>query len=183
MKKMGSAKPRDVFYQKDNKRGTTLRKPEPHPRRRDNGVQCWSAHRVTPRELASHFVCPPCLTLFRHTGAIKTSGSEKLHNCSGARMRSLQDHTNNRVLGGRSLGNLRCGPRKNARVPQVWGCPSWCGVRDESCFTSNTWPRTCQRTAGALLSSAGSTHPKPKTRFLPVFCCSGKTRGGVFGEG
>ena len=45
----------------------TLRKPEPHPRRRDNGMQCWRGHRVTPPELASHFVCPLCLTLFFDT--------------------------------------------------------------------------------------------------------------------
>ena len=45
-------------------------------------------------------------------------------------------------------GNLRCGPRKNARVPPSLGCPSWRGVRDESFYSKRTWSRTCQRTAG-----------------------------------
>ena len=42
------------------------------------------------------FVSP----FFRHSGASETSGSKKLHNCLAARVRSLQERTNNRVLGG-----------------------------------------------------------------------------------
>ena len=148
-------------------------------------MQCWRRHRVTPPELASHFVCPFCLTLFfRHTGASNTSGSEKLHNCSGARVRSLQDRTNHRVLGGlrttklvHTLSDMEicdAGLGK-CTTPQAWGCLSRCGMRNESCFTPSTWLRTCQR------SAALAQHPvqfckflksKPKTRLGQSFVAS-----------
>ena len=66
---VGSAKPQRRVFQMDHNGETSntisLRLLRTHFANRNrtrggerNGVQCWRGHRVTPPELASHFVCP-----------------------------------------------------------------------------------------------------------------------------
>ena len=156
------------------------------PRRRDNRVQCWRGHRVAPPELANHFVCSLSLALFRHSGASETSRSEKLHDYSSAKVRSLQDQTNNRALGVLRKTKqftlfltwksaLRAS--ENARVPKSEvECATRVVVLRVRCFAPANVPLLPR---SALFSSAGSINSKPKTRFRPVFCCLVKTSGGA----
>ena len=139
-------------------------------------MQCWRGHRVTPPELANHFACSLCLALFRHSGASETSRSEKLHDYSGSRVRSLQDQTNNRLFGAPRT-NLRSGPRKNARVSKSWvECATRVVLLRVRCFAPVNEPLLPH---SALFSSGSSINSKPKTRFRPLFCCLVKTSGGA----
>ena len=66
---------------------------------------------------------------------------------------------------------------------KVWGCSPvgvGCAMRVVSLQVRGYAPDNEPLVpSSALLSSASSTHPKPKTRFRSVFGCLGNTRGGV----
>ena len=110
--------------------GNTLRRPEPHPRRRDNGAQCWRGHRVTPPELAGHFVCPLCLTLFRHTGASKKSRireDPQLFGLKGAFTAIPNQQSSSRWVSKSELGHTHSdsdAASENVRPPV------WCAQRE-----------------------------------------------------
>ena len=92
----------------------------------------------------------------RHTGASKTSRSEKIHDHSGARVRSLQDRTNSRAFGGPRKTNpytlltwksaMQVSETKKMHETRKSGAtPVGLGARNENCFTPKTC--LCQRRA------------------------------------
>ena len=165
---------------------------------------CWSCHRHWTKEIhrlqhvilrrhlrrlqhvilgaGKTLICSFCLALFRHTGASETSRSAKLHNYSGANVRSLQDRTNNRALRRPRNTNpctfltwkyaMRASEtkkmqetRKSGATPVGLGCAMRIVLLRKRVFT----PDNKALSRSALFNSAGSINSKPKTRFRSVF--------------
>ena len=108
----------------------------------------------------------------------------------GARVRSLQDRSNNRAFGGPrktnqftllltwkstmwALENARL--RKSGVAPVGVECAKRVVLLRVRCFA----PDKKALSRSALFGSAGSTNSKPKTRFWSVCCCLVKTSGGA----
>ena len=118
-----------------------------------------------------------------HWHASETSRSEKLHNNSGARVRSLQDRTNNQAFGGPRKTNqhtlltwksaMRASDSASLGLPQS----GW-GAQGELCHSENVSSHLKTKRSAAF-KSAGSINSKPKTRFRSVFCCLVRTSGGA----